>query len=298
MSCDSNALGETTGVKRQYLHFLAPCLLVSSLNISNLKAEENPENKVVEQVLVEGKVLEISDFYIGDMGVAAYETHEAKDFKACSEILLKIAGFSASEARLSRKPEAAAMLDNSAASLNQLAARLLTDKPPSLDEIEPPLAQIDQGLELSYGSSVNKAMKKKIDAAPVEVVTAHLYSFTLRDVFAQVRTDWTEGRNIMAAEKVEKAVAFMKSEIVISRNEEGRAALMTATDKLDKLKDRISDKEVKDGAELDVVFALSHNALAQDYESRSLIATFSGRKARLKEEAAEQKAAAEVLMKK
>ena len=49
-------------------------------------------------------------------------------------------------------------------------------------------------------------------------------------------------------------------------------------------------------AELDVVFALSHNALAQDYESRSVIAKFTGRQARLVEEAAAQKAAAEALM--
>ena len=284
-------------MKRIAPHFWIPCLCVTSLSVLSLKAEENPEKKVIEQVLVEGKVLEISDFYIGDMGVAAYETHEAKDYKACSEILVKIAGFAASEARLSRKPAAAEMLENSAVSLNKLAARLLTDKPPSLDEIEPPLAQIDQGLELSYGSSVNKGMKKKIESAPVEVVTAHLYSFTLKDVFAQVRTDWAEGRNELAAGKVQKAVVFMKTEIATADDEKGRAALVAATEKLEKLGERLGKGEVKEEAELNAVFALSHNALAQDYESRSLIAKFTGRKSRLEKEAAEQKAAAEALMK-
>ena len=285
-------------MKRQYLHFVVPCLCASSLSILSLNAETNPEKKVVEQVLVEGKVLEIADFYIGDMGVAAYETHEAKDYKTCSEVLTKIAAFSSSEARLSRKPEAVAMLDNSAASLNKLAAQLLTDKPPTLDEIEPPLAEIDRGLAISYGSSVNKAQKKKIDTAPVEVVTAHLYSFTLRDVFAQIRTDWAEKRNKLAAEKVVLATNFMKSEFASVDDEEGRVALATAIEKLEKLGTRLSAGEVKEQAELDVVFALSHNALAQAYQGRSLLAKFTGRKSRLEKEAAEQKAAAEALMKK
>ena len=271
---------------------------MTALSVSSLSAEENPEKKIVEQVLVEGKVLEISDFYIGDMGVAAYETYAAKDFKGCSEILVKISRFASSEARLARKPEAAAMLDKSAASLNTLAAQLLTEKPPSLEEIEPSLAQIDQGLELSYGSSNNKGQKKKIESAPVEVVTAHLYSFTLRDVFAQVRTDWVEGRNKGAAEKLAKATAFVKSEAAEAKKDEGRAALAEATDKLEKLGSRLEAGEVKEEAELNAVFALSHTALAQDYESRSIIATFTGRKARLAEDAAAQKKAAEELMKK
>ena len=285
-------------MKLKSLPFVVPCLCASSLCLFNLEAEEKPDKKIVEQVLVEGKVLEIEDFYIGDMGVAAYETHEAEDYKTCSEVLSKIAGFAASEARLSRKPEAAAMLEESALSLNRLSAQLLTDKPPSLDDIETPLAEIDKGLELSYGSSVNKAMTKKIDTAPVEVVTAHLYSFTLKDVFAQVRTDWAEGRNEMAAGKVAKTVAFMKSEGASANSEEGRVALAEATDKLEKLQARLKGGEVKEEAELDAVFALSHTALAQDYESRSVIAKFTGRKTRLAEEAAAQKAAAEALMKK
>ena len=284
-------------MKRNHLHFWVPCLCATSLSILSLKAEENPEKKIIEQVLVEGKVLEISDFYIGDMGVAAYETHAAKDYKKCSEILVKISRFSASEARLTRKADASVMLEDSAVKLDKLAARLLTEKPPSLEEIEPPLAQIDQGLELAYGSSVNKATKKKIESAPVEVVTAHLYSFTLKDVFAQVRTDYTEGRNKEAAKKVGSAMRFVKSEADSSNDENGKVALATATEKLSKLRTRLSRGNVKDVAELDVVFALSHNALAQDYESRSVIAKFTGRQSRLKEEAAAQKAAAEALMK-
>ncbi|MGJ8726392.1 MAG: hypothetical protein ACSHYB_17720 [Roseibacillus sp.] len=147
-------------------------MCAASLFTLNLKADENSEKKIVEQVMVEGKILDVSNFYIGDVGIAAYETHESKDFKACSEVLVKLAGFVASEARLSRKPKAASMLERSAASLTKLAARLLIKRSPSIDQIELPLAQIDRGLELSYGVSAGWILKawtgsqKKKESSP------------------------------------------------------------------------------------------------------------------------------------
>lgn len=285
-------------MKFNQLRFWAPCLFVASMNVPSLWAEKDPEKKVVKQVLEESTVLEIEDFYIGDMGVAAYETHEAKDFKTCSKVLTKIAGFAMSEAQLSRRPEAAVMLRNSAETLHKLAARLLTKKPPLIDEIEPALAQIDQGLELSYGKSNNKALNKRIDSGPVEVVTAHLYSYTLSEVFSLARTDWAEGRSEAAASKLAKAETFMSNELAAAHTDEGRVALTSARDDLRDLVIRLSRSKVKVEAELDAVFANCHDSLALAYQKRSILAQFLGRQSRLEKEAAEQKKAAEALLKK
>ena len=85
----------------------------------------------------------------------------------------------------------------------------------------------------------------------------------------------------------------MSAEVSAAQTEEGRQALTSARDELQRVTLQVEGDKIPKSAKLDEAFAQCHHALALAYEKRSFLAKFKGRKARLLKESAAQTTAAE-----
>ena len=267
--------------------------LLSLGALSEVSLAENPELKIVDEELSVYETVTMEKFYIGDMASLAYELHESQALDECSKILVKIADFALGEQNISRNPAAIKLLAKSHQNLLALSQELLTEKPPSLKKIEKAIGQVEKGLTLSYGKADNEALKKEVMDKDEKVLFSYRQAYNLQDVFGQVSELWSEKKPQEAVARLDKAIGFIASEVKLSQSEEGKVALEAAHQELVAMRGRLTRKEVKDAAELDVVYSQTHQALATAYQKRSLLAKFGDRKERLQREAAEQAEAAQ-----